>query len=359
MIIAIHPDFWDAADGPRANSSSPKYAAILEEAGHEVRWADIFADDIIDQVRGCDGFIWRHGHWSNMVQVARRVLPVLERELGLIVYPDQRTCWHYDDKIAQKYLLEAHGVPMPATWIHWHDADATLDWARSQTYPLVLKLAGGSASQNVRLVGSFEEAEQWIRRLMGRGVFGLDPDEAPDSRPGGVIWGYHRDYVLLQEFLPDNAFDIRVTVVGGRAFGFRRFNRPNDFRASGSGLVDHDPDAIDPAAVRLALHAARRLRTQSLAFDIMRKGDELVVGEISYTYMSWTVHECPGHWTIDDNADGTPGDPMTGTLVWHQGQTWPEEAQMADYLQRLDALRLEKARRRDGSSVRGPGHVAA
>ena len=35
-----------------------------------------------------------------------RLLPVIEKELGLVVYPDQNTCWHYDDKIAQYYLLK-------------------------------------------------------------------------------------------------------------------------------------------------------------------------------------------------------------------------------------------------------------
>src|SRR6185503_17089802 len=45
-------------------------------------------------------------------------------------------------------------------------------------------------------------------------------------------------YILLQEFLSNNKFDTRVTVIGNRAFAYRRFNRPNDFRASGSGNFD-------------------------------------------------------------------------------------------------------------------------
>jgi len=284
-------------------------------------------------VRGCDGFIWRHGHWTTMVQIAKRVLPVLERELGLVLYPDQRTCWHYDDKIAQKYLFDALGIPAPDTWIHWDDLDATLDWATRAPYPLVLKLATGAASQNVKLVRSFAELEPWIRRLMTTGVHSLDDETCATPHP--ILWGFHKNYVLLQEFLPDNAFDTRVTVIGRRAFAFRRFNRPGDFRASGSGRVDHDQQAIAEGALRLALEAARRLGAQSLAFDIMRRGNELVIGECSYTYVSWTVHDTPGHWTVD-------GPPMTGRLEWHPGHVWPEEAQMEDYLQRLQCARARK-----------------
>jgi glutathione synthase/RimK-type ligase-like ATP-grasp enzyme len=332
MLVAIHPDFWDAAEGERANSSSPKYAAILQKAGHEVRWVDIFKSDIVSQVQGCHGFIWRHGHHSTMVRVAKLVLPVLERELGLMMYPDQRTCWHYDDKLAQKLLFEAHAVPAPKTWVFWDNVDAALEFARSAQYPLVLKLASGAASQNVRLLRGFDEAEPWIRRLMGDGAYNLDHAKA--CQPHQVLFAHHKNYVLLQEFLPENPFDTRITVIGNRAFGYRRFNRPNDFRASGSGLTDHNPADINPAAVRLALLAAQRLASQSLAFDIVHRGDEQMILEVSYTYVSWMVKDCPGHWEID-------GDPETAPLRWVEGHVWPEEAQMADYLPRLEERGIE------------------
>ena len=44
-----------------------------------------------------------------------------------------------------------------------------------------------------------------------------------------------KDYVYFQKFLPNNKYDIRIVVIGDRAFGFIRYNRENDFRASGSG----------------------------------------------------------------------------------------------------------------------------
>ena len=50
-----------------------------------------------------------------------------------------------------------------------------------------------------------------------------------------------RSYILWQEFIPDNQRDFRVTIIGRRyAFVFWRNNRPGDFRASGSGLIDYD-----------------------------------------------------------------------------------------------------------------------
>ena len=39
-----------------------------------------------------------------------------------------------------------------------------------------------------------------------------------------------RGYVYFQDFIPDNQFDTRVTVIGNRAFAFIRKVRPGDFR---------------------------------------------------------------------------------------------------------------------------------
>ena len=295
---------------------------------------DIYRSDIVDQVRGCDGFIWRHGPGTAMAQVARHVLPVLERELGLVMYPDQRTCWHFDDKIAQKYLFDAHHIPTPFTWVHWNDLDATLTWAKHASYPLVLKLASDGASRSLRLIRSFAEVEPWVRRLMRDGIFTLD--EAGHGTPGGRVWGYHRSYVLLQEFLAGNDFDTRVAVIGGRAFACRRFGGSVDAAANGGARADYNQAAISAHAIRTALEAARRLGAQSLTFELMRRAAEFVVVEARFADASRLVHDAPGHWTVD-------GDPLAGALTFHEGRMRSEEAEMADYLVRLEDRRGQDA----------------
>lgn len=346
FVIAIQPDDYGPGD-----ASSPLWTRLIREAGHEVRAVDVRRADILQQVRGCDGFMWRYAHTAEAKQIASRLLPVLERTLGLAVYPDQATCWHFDDKIAQRWLLEAAGVPIPRTWI-WFDGEAATEWARGSEWPMVLKLRSGAGSTNVRRVESFDEARRWIGRLFGAGVYDLaEPAESVLRREGralkaagrgvlrGVppseairereVWDLHKGYAFFQEFLPGNEFDTRVTVIGDRAFAFRRFNRPGDFRASGSGHLDHDPAKIDIATVRLAFDAAGLLGTQSMAIDGLRRGDDRLVGEISYAYVSWAVHDCPGHWKRSGGADP----------VWVPGPMWPEEAQVADFLRRLEAAR--------------------
>jgi hypothetical protein len=327
VIIAIQPDRYGHND-----ASSPIWTRLLREAGHEVREVDVFRADILHQIKGCAGFMWRYAHYPELKQIARRLLPVLEHELGLVVYPDQKTSWHYDDKVAQAYLLEAAGIPAPKTWV-WFDRESALAWARNAGYPLVIKLSTGAAGTNVRMLSSYAEACYWIERLFDFGTRNMDEPEIPLCQRIGEaavlllkgrvppLWEVHRGYLLFQEFLEDNPFDTRVTVIGDRAFAFRRFNREGDFRASGSGRIDWDPAAIMPEFVDLAFSVARKLGTQSCAIDGLLRNGEPVVGEISYTYVSWAVEACPGYWDSSRN--------------WHERSMWPEEAQIEDFLVRL------------------------
>ena len=214
---------------------------------------------------------------------------MIETELGIPVFPNLRTSWHFDDKIAQAYLLEALEIPRPDTWIFWSREDAEA-WAGSASYPVVAKLACGAGSSNVRLIRDSYAARAWIRRLFSRsGVFPSMTYPAGSSRlrrsmhhvgrflrrcaaaPSYVVlnrgtplprqfWQPQKNYVLFQEFLPENEWDTRITVVGHRAFGFRRMNRPDDFRASGSGVFEVDTDQIDRRCVELAFESSEKLR---------------------------------------------------------------------------------------------------
>jgi glutathione synthase/RimK-type ligase-like ATP-grasp enzyme len=50
-----------------------------------------------------------------------------------------------------------------------------------------------------------------------------------------------KNYVYFQDFIPQNDFDIRIIVIGKRAFAIKRMVRKGDFRASGSGNIKYDP----------------------------------------------------------------------------------------------------------------------
>ena len=338
--IAIQPDYVRHRNGEE-QSFSARWMQLAEENHIEARVVDVDAPDFFRRLADCDGFMWRFGYDPLSLQHAKRLLPAIEHGMKIPVFPSWTSAWHFEDKIAQHYLMQAARIPTPRTWVWWNWG-AALKFCESAHYPLVAKLASGYQSTNVRLIRSLDEARDLIDQMFGAGVASLEQRSyyvrkvlrhriqalrllAGKSLPREIQHGY----LYLQEFLSGNPFDTRVTVIGDRAFAFRRLNRPGDFRASGSGRIEWDPTKIDPQAVRIAFRIARHLNTQSVAIDALRRGDELVVCEISYTYASWAVRDCPGHWVLR-------GNPSTGTLTWTEGRMRPEDAIFIDFMQAVE-----------------------
>jgi hypothetical protein len=337
--IAIQPDSVRLRNG-KLQSFSEVWIQLAEHAGIDVRAVNAFAPDFFDQLVGCNGFMWKFHHSALNRLFAKRLLPAIEHGMGIPTFPAWKTCWHFDDKVAQHYLLDAAGIPTPQTCVFWQSAPA-LEFCRRASYPLVIKLAQGAYSANVRLVPSAAEARYWVHQMFGSGVTSLTGSPlrmarrrlryaarlllGRSERGSGLPDDRQQGYVLLQEFLAGNEFDTRVAVIGDRAFAFRRFNRPNDFRASGSGRIDWDPAQIDLEVVRLAFRVAQHLQTQSVAVDGLRRGEERLITEISYSYESWAVRNCPGHWVLH-------GDPATARLSWVEGHMAPEEAIFEDFV---------------------------
>lgn len=334
-MIAIH-------DSP--GSFSDRWIEWCQEKEISFKRLNCLSTDIIQQCSDVSAVLW---HWTlgSVAEqlVARQIIAALQ-QTGVLVFPNLLTCWHYDDKIAQKYLLEAVAAPLIPTWV-FTDRDEANDWVARATWPKVFKLRCGAGSSNVWLVRSRTQAQAFVRRAFGRG-FAARPGYLYDARTRARkvkglrdIWGTllrgprslmtllqirsglprQKRYAYFQEFMPGNAFDTRITVIGQRAFGFLRKNRPGDFRASGSGQIVYDPDQVDKRCVEIALDVAKRLGTQSLAFDFLFDANhEPRIGEVSYCYVASAVHACEGHWERG--------------LRWQEGHVWPQDAILEDIL---------------------------
>jgi hypothetical protein len=328
----------------RPGSYSDRWIKYCTDRGISFRRVNCLATDVVQQCEGLDGLLWHWAHYNPAsLLVARQILASLERK-GCVVFPNMKTCWHYDDKVAQKYLLDAIEAPLIPTWV-FLDRDEAMKWIGEATWPKVFKLRCGAGSCNVHLVYSRNQAAALCRQAFGRGfpaVAGYLADmqtrvrktknahefwqrlaRAPQTLLNliGLRRQMHRErgYIYFQEFLSDNAFDTRITIIGDRAFGFLRTNRPNDFRASGSGSIVYDAAKINNRCIEVAFRVADQLGTQSLAFDFLfNTKHEPMISEISYCYLSSAVYACEGHW---DHRG-----------VWHTGHVWPEDAILEDML---------------------------
>lgn len=309
---------------------------------------DCFSSDIVGQLQGCRALLWHwHHHDYRAALFARQLIASLEA-MGLIVFPGSSTCWHYDDKVGQKYLLEAVDAPLVPSHVFYNEGSA-LNWLNAATVPVVWKHRGGAGSRNVKLVQSLDEARRIIRQSFRRGwrtsrLHSLRERMWRFRRaPGlgsfidisrGVVRAIlphekyrnqnaERNYVYFQNFVPDNDHDIRVIVIGERAFAIKRMVRDGDFRASGSGVIIHDRNEIPVECIRIAFRVTNSIGSQCCAFDFVRSQNDWKIIEISYAFTLAGYADCPGYW--DRN------------LSWHPGPFRPEYFMIEDVLSRLDS----------------------
>lgn len=319
-----------------------KWIAYCDEQNIPYKLIDVYSSDAIAQLKDCDAFMWHTNHLIRKdYQVAKRLLTAVEHS-GKICFPSIHDNWHYDDKVAQKYLLEAIDAPLIPSYVFYEEQEA-LDWAANTSWPKVFKLTGGAGSSNVKLIHSEKEAKKIIRRAFGKGFIAFDQrkyflEETLSKyrkhkslwrllksfrhllKPLNKDWVNHieKNYVYFQEFMPNNDYDLRLVVVNQeRIFGLKRHNREGDFKASGSGNMDYLNNNVDKSILKLALEVAKKLKMNSVAYDIVfDKEQNPVIIEITYAYSTSAYEKCPGYW--DSN------------FIWHNGEIGNYSSWMVD-----------------------------
>jgi glutathione synthase/RimK-type ligase-like ATP-grasp enzyme len=340
MRLAIHH---------KEGSFSERWLEYCRDHRIDAEVVDCLSSDIIAQLASADGLLWHWSHGDHVdLLMARHVIQAAQT-LGLKVFPDLNTCWHFDDKIAQKYLLEAIKAPMAPARV-FYSLESARKWIDQARFPQVFKLRRGAGSANVQIVRDAVQAKKLARTMFAKGlksVGGYFQDartKVRKARNRREIWGTlrrmpktiagiiqsnreigrERGYLYLQEFMPGNAFDTRVTVIGDRAFAFTRNVRPDDFRASGSGSIDYDRARIKPQCLQIAFDVAQKIKSQSMAFDFVNdpQGHPVIL-EISYGYQAKAVYDCGGFWDR--------------SLTWHEGAQWPQDAILTDLVHAIES----------------------
>lgn len=330
MLIGIHPDYL-----LEYSDYSNKFKEILSKNGLKFMELNIDEFDFWDRVKTLNYFIYRWGHNHSDCQLAKTILPIIEEQLKIKTYPDKATSWHYDDKIKQYYLLKNFNFPYTLSWIFWQRENA-INWLKEAEFPLVMKLSSGAGSSNVTMLNNHKQAVSLVNKSFAKGLKTLSRDSSCFKKFKNTAsfllrsshllpqiydkyWMLSKDYVLFQEYLPGNDYDTRITTIGDRAFAFRRFNRKNDFRASGSGSISYDQKMINPEMIKIALTISKSFQFQSMAYDFLYdKQNNPVTCEISYTYLDSAIYKCPGYWDND--------------LNFIEGHFWPQYFQLCDLL---------------------------
>lgn len=307
------------------HSFSPKWVEYCQTHNIKYKLVDCYRNDIVAQLEECDALLWNWNQSNYKAQLfARQLIHALDRD-DFIVYPNVNSAWHYDDKVGQKYLLEAIRAPLVPSYA-FYDKTSALQWIESTDFPKVFKLRNGAGSHNVRLIATKAEARRYTRQAFGRGFMAFHRAGVLKDK----VWEFKRDknlksflniskglyryliphpknnelprernYLYAQDFVPDCDHDIRVFVIGDRAVTKKRYVRDNDFRASGSGRMSWDIGEEGKACVKMAFEITDTLGAQSVAFDFVKDHDGYKIVEISYAASEKGFPDCPGYWNWD------------------------------------------------------------
>ena len=340
MKIAIHK---------RKNSFSDRWIEYCEKFKIEYKIIDCYSNDIISNLSDCDGLMW---HWhqgdEKAILFAKELVKSLELS-GKLVFPSSNASFHFDDKISQKYLFESLKIAHTKTNIFYEKKDA-YKFLNRVSFPIVHKLRNGAGGSNVELIRSKRSAIKKVKKAFSKGfrpinrvgilrdnfnqmfrnvsfestinfaksVFFLFKKESAEK-----IRATERGYIYFQEFISKNNYDTRVIVIGNRCFGLRRENRKNDFRASGSGILKHNPNLIDKRCLKQSFKHSKVLKNECVAFDfIFDEYNNPLVIEISYGFSPGTAYDnCPGYWEED--------------LNWIEGKFKPEYFMIEDFINKI------------------------
>lgn len=325
MKIAIHKS---------KISFSDRWIAYCNEKEIPYKVVNCYDSDIMQQISDCDALMWHFYQANPKDALFAKQLLFSVAASGRKVFPDFATSWHFDDKLGQKYLLEALDAPLVPSYL-FYDKNEALGWAEKTSFPKVFKLRGGAGSQNVSLVKSKSCARQLIKKAFSEGFrkydskanlkerirkYKLGKATLVDVIKGIVrlgittdyakVAGNEKGYIYFQDFIPGNDHDIRVIVIGDKAFAIKRMVRKDDFRASGSGNILYNKELFDEATIKLSFEIAGRLGTQCLAIDFVYKENIPLIVEVSYGFAAEAYDPCPGFW--DRN------------LHWHEGKFIPQ-----------------------------------
>lgn len=339
ISIAIGKDWakWDS-----------KFAFVLDQkiaCGYPINYkiVNLDVDNWLSELEPYNLIIWNPNFMGiNLASHFKEKIYFLQNILNKTVIPGLSTVWHFESKVAQRFLFEYYGINSPRTVVSFDYQDAC-EMLEREKMPIVTKLSAGAGSQNVSLVTSKKRAQAKLDAVFCEQLW-TEKRKTTESKIQMLLrniryrWLWERllqragirrkgeGVIYWQEFIPNNPRDLRITVIGDRyAYGFWRGNRPNDFRASGSGRLDY-LTPVPEEQVRYCIDINRKFGFDSMCYDVLFTKDSFVLTEMSYNYLDKAVYNANGYYTLCQD----------GSLKFETRHTWPQELWVEWALHRIE-----------------------
>lgn len=284
--------------------------------------------DLIEYLLGFDLVLWHFSGFNHSHMMFSRSILYSLQSAGVEVFPNYNEAWHFDDKVAESFLLQSIKASIP-DYYFFMDKEAAMDWANSfKGYPIVAKLKNGSGSHNVKILNGVNDAKKYIETMFSTG-FESNPSilfkgtsnlksakslsvlfkrakripEFLRNYNKSKLFPNEKNYVYLQEFIPNEGYDLKVVVIGDKLSFIARNVRKGDFRASGGGDLFYDKSLITQQIIDSAFEVCDKLNIKCMGFDyVVDKANGLgKIVEMSYGFSSQALLDSGGHFDRQGN----------------------------------------------------------
>ncbi|GIJ93920.1 ATP-grasp domain-containing protein [Capnocytophaga stomatis] len=286
------------------------YERFLKNNQIDYQFYDIYRHDWLEVATGLDIIMW-HTHSSPAdMYIAESKIYILEKILKKTCFPSFHEVWQYEDKNRAAYLYKALNLPLIKTFVSNSKKDALSVVERSR-FPIIYKTYIGSGSKGVTKVNSLSQAKKIINKIFSHK--GLK-----------TVYPYFRqkDTVLFQAFIPNAEYDLRIMMIGNKAFGYYRYPKKNDFKASGAGI--YEKKEIPKEALKVAINIKEKLNSRLMGVDLLfcNRSKQYKIIETSL----FNQIDTPEQLVID----GVPGyyDLNTENYEFREGRFWIHELVM-------------------------------
>lgn len=302
-------------DYVQKNSSWLFYERYLKNNNIEYTYYDVFRSDWIEKGKSFDIIMWHVNSTPSDLYIAESKIYILEKILGKMCFPSFHEIWQYEDKNRASYLYKSYNLPEIPTFTTNSSMEA-MEQIKNFKYPIVSKVNTGAGSTGVEKINKFREARKYVKKTFG-------------IKGRKTLYPYLRqkDYILFQEYIDDAEFDLRVMIIGNKAFGYYRYPTKGDFRASGSG--NYEKKAIPIEALKIAIDVKSKLKSRLIGVDLLfsNKRQKYFIIEASLfnqidTPEQLVIDGVPGYYDISD----------MNNIIFKPGKFWIHELVMDEII---------------------------
>lgn len=172
------------------------------------------------------------------------------------------------------------------------------------TFPCVIKKSEGAGSKGVLLAKNEKELLKKVKKVSRIPFIN---EEFHDIIRSKIHKGYRKESIyrkkfIIQEFVYGINNDWKVLVFWDKYYILRRKNRPNDFRASGSGLFSFD-DNVDIRLLEAAKEIRKYFDVPMISLDLAISNNKVILWEFQFLYFGTSTLEKSPYYYKEKNGN--------------------------------------------------------